>query len=85
MPKVKNSLWRSRSFGQIAFHILEVMSTASCSLLAPFGAPVHTALFNPKTTIFGQKRHPHTGKLSSEMPGTRSYIVEVFLDTAHHT
>ncbi len=69
MPKVKNSLCRKRSFGQIAFQILEVMSTASCSLLAPFGAPVHTALFNPKTTTLVQKRHPYTGNLNSETPG----------------
>ncbi len=48
MPKVKNSLWRKRSFGQIAFHILEVISTASCSLLAPFGAPAHTTLLIPR-------------------------------------
>ncbi len=68
MPKVKNSLCRKRSLGQIAFHILEVISTASCSLLAPFGAPVHTALFNSKTAISVQERHPYTRNLNSEMP-----------------
>jgi len=32
-----------------------------------FGQP--SALFNPKTSILIQKRHPYTGNLNSEMPG----------------
>jgi len=31
--------------------------------------PVLFALFNPKTSILIQKRHPYTGNLNSEMPG----------------